>query len=512
MDRSLVHHLYAVRGVLVSLSLLALSGASSGPDGSFGAMFFPDPQVELTTPAFLKDKGFSTVDEIESWFNNLESRFPNGRVERIIFGTSPKGRTILGYHITGAKSVDQPVRIWVQGALHGDEQATPDGVMLMVEEVLRDSALANQVELMVVPVANPDGYARAMRQSASGMDLNRDMMMRQSRENQILMSFFNEFEPEVSLDFHEYRPYRSDFTEIGSRGVTSYYDNMFLGSSNLNVPGVLRSEIADYVNSATIAAREWGYRTHAYFVPEDDHGSMRMRLGSASSRSTATNYALHNCVSALIETRGVGQGRSALKRRVHSMAVIGLSYVKKAAAAPGHLREVLEAARVDPMGPVVEINQPIVNRLYTFIDLAKRDTSAFNFATRDYALMQPKLVRPKPKYYVIRESALTPEIERSGLFSSAQRKTLTETLATAYTVVQLSNGFGANNQRTQKVVCTQSTTKVSGDFIILPMDVSYARLWYELMEPELENSLVRNSLIESSVGAQLPYFAIYETY
>jgi hypothetical protein len=194
------------------------------------------------------------------------------------------------------------------------------------------------------------------------------------------------------------------------------------------------------------------------------------------------------------------------------MAVIGLSYVKKAAAAPEHLRDVLEAARIDPMGPVVEINQPIVNRLFTFIDLAKRDTSVFNFATRDYALMQPKLARPKPKYYAVRESALTPEIERSGFFRSAKRKTLTEARATAYTVVKQTNGFGANNQRTQKVVCTQSTTTVSGDFIILPMDVDHARLWYELMEPELENSLVRNSLIESSVGVQLPYFAIYETY
>jgi hypothetical protein len=362
---------------------------------------------------------------------------------------------------------------------------------------------------MVVPIANPDGYALAMRQSASGMDLNRDMMMRQGQENQMIMSVFNEFQPEVALDFHEYRPYRSDFTEIGSRGVTAYYDNMFLGSSNVNIPEVLRAEIAAYVDGAARAAATWGYRTHAYFVPEDDRGSMRMRLGSASSRSTATNYALHNCVSALIETRGVGQGRSALKRRVHSMAIIGLAFVQKAAADPDRLRAVLDAAHRDPMGPVIELHQPIEQRRYTFIDLAKRDTASFGFATRNYAQMQPRLRRPKPKYYALDKSALTPELIRSGLLVNQETKSLNQK-AMAYEVAQRTEGLGANNQRTQKVVCTQVPTTIRGEFVIISMDDLPARLWYELFEPELDNSLVRNGLIECSIGKQLPYYAIYE--
>ena len=414
-----------------------------------------------------------------------------------------------GFRINGSDPGANPVRIWVQGALHGDEQATPDGVMHLVEMVLSDQELANRVELMVVPIANPDGYARAMRQSASGMDLNRDMMMRQGPENQMIMSVFNEFRPEVALDFHEYRPYRSDFTEIGSRGVTAYFDNMFLGSSNVNIPEVLRAEIAAYVDGAATAAAQWGYRTHAYFVPEDDRGSMRMRLGSASSRSTATNYALHNCVSALIETRGVGQGRSALKRRVHSMAIIGLAFVQKAAADPDQLRAVLDAAHRDPMGPVIELHQPIEQRRYTFIDLAKRDTASFGFATRNYAQMQPRVRRPKPKFYALDKSALSPELIRSGLLVNQELKSLNQK-AMAYEVAQRTEGLGANNQRTQKVVCTQVPTTITGDFVIISMDDLPARLWYELFEPELDNSLVRNGLIECSIGKQLPYYAIYE--
>lgn len=498
-----------MRWGILALGLLAVSGTSSGPDGSFGAVFFPDPTVDISTPAFQKSKGFSTEEEVTQWFNQVSTRFPNASVQRVKLGTTPRGRIMGGFRINGSDPGANPVRIWVQGALHGDEQATPDGVMHLVEMVLSDPELSNRVELMVVPIANPDGYALAMRQSASGMDLNRDMMMRQGQENQMIMSVFNEFQPEVALDFHEYRPYRSDFTEIGSRGVTAYYDNMFLGSSNVNIPEVLRAEIAAYVDGAARAAATWGYRTHAYFVPEDDRGSMRMRLGSASSRSTATNYALHNCVSALIETRGVGQGRSALKRRVHSMAIIGLAFVQKAAADPDRLRAVLDAAHRDPMGPVIELSQPIEQRRYTFIDLAKRDTASFGFATRNYAQMQPRLRRPKPKYYALDKAALTPELIRSGLLVNQETKSLNQK-AMAYEVAQRTEGLGANNQRTQKVVCTQVPTTIRGEFVIISMDDLPARLWYELFEPELDNSLVRNGLIECSIGKQLPYYAIYE--
>ena len=507
----MVHHVHAMKWGILALGLLAVSGTSSGPDGSFGAVFFPDPNVEVATPALLKSKGFSTQEEVDQWFADLARRVQPAQVKALRIGTSSKGRIIQGYHITGPQPVAQPVRIWIQGALHGDEQATPDGVMYVVDQVLRNPDLANRVELVVVPIANPDGYARAMRPSATGLDLNRDMMMHQGIENVHLMSVFNGFLPEVALDFHEFRPYRSDFTEIGTRGVTAYYDNMFLGSSNLNVPEVLRNEIATYVEAAAQAAATWGYRTHAYFVPEDHEGTMRMRLGSASSRSTATNYALHNCVSALIETRGVGQGRSALKRRVHSMAVIGLAYIEQAASDPKRLRSVLAAAQADPSGPVVSYRQPLEQRRFTFIDLVLRDTASWVFATRNYRLMEPEVRRAKPVYYAVRTDVDLPvELWRSGLLGSEKRD-FDQQPAMAYVVTERTEGIGSNNQRTQKVKCVQVPTKLTGSYKVLATDERQARLIFELMEPELENSLVRNGLIPAVRGQQLPYFAIYET-
>jgi hypothetical protein len=57
----------------------------------------------------------------------------------------------------------------------------------------------------------------------------------------------------------------------------------------------------------------------------------------------------------------------------------------------------------------------------------------------------------------------------------------------------------------------QVPTKLTGSYKVLATDERQARLIFELMEPELENSLVRNGLIPAVRGQQLPYFAIYET-
>ena len=120
-----MHHVHAMRWGILALGLLAVSGASSGPDGSFGAVFFPDPAVEILTPAFQKSKGFSSEEEVTQWFDQASTRFPGASVQRVKLGTTPRGRILGAFTIRSSNSVANPVRIWVQGALHGDEQATP---------------------------------------------------------------------------------------------------------------------------------------------------------------------------------------------------------------------------------------------------------------------------------------------------------------------------------------------------------------------------------------------------
>jgi murein peptide amidase A len=68
------------------------------------------------------------------------------------------------------RPVDSPRRrVVVIGGLHGNEPVTPPAVRGMLE-----ASIDADVEVWLVPVANPDGSGAGLRCNAAGVDLNRN--------------------------------------------------------------------------------------------------------------------------------------------------------------------------------------------------------------------------------------------------------------------------------------------------------------------------------------------------
>jgi hypothetical protein len=83
-----------------------------------------------------------------------------------VVGSSVQGRQIGAL----VRSVDAPGhRVLVIGGLHGNEPVTPPTVRSLV-----GARLAEDVEVWLVPEANPDGVAAGSRCNANGVDLNRN--------------------------------------------------------------------------------------------------------------------------------------------------------------------------------------------------------------------------------------------------------------------------------------------------------------------------------------------------
>jgi hypothetical protein len=61
-------------------------------------------------------------------------------------------------------------RLYISTGIHGDEPAGP----LAVRELLRENAWPDHVEIWMCPCLNPSGFPRNTRESAEGVDLNRD--------------------------------------------------------------------------------------------------------------------------------------------------------------------------------------------------------------------------------------------------------------------------------------------------------------------------------------------------
>jgi predicted deacylase len=130
-------------------------------------------------------------------------------LEKLVVGHSVKGRPITAYHLgePGKK------KVMLISLMHGNEPAPRRILMNLV-----DGAKVHGIDLWVVPVYNPDGYARDTRQNAHGVDLNRNYPYKWVRqgghynsgpkprsepETRAMMRFLSKVKPAYILSFHQ---------------------------------------------------------------------------------------------------------------------------------------------------------------------------------------------------------------------------------------------------------------------------------------------------------------------
>ena len=75
---------------------------------------------------------------------------------------------------TGPGLLEEPVRIGIFAAIHGDEPETAHAALEFLRRLLKEPERARGYQLYVYPVCNPTGIEDGTRHSRSGVDLNRE--------------------------------------------------------------------------------------------------------------------------------------------------------------------------------------------------------------------------------------------------------------------------------------------------------------------------------------------------
>ena len=192
--------------------------------------FFPNPNLEINTPAFSKKKGFTSYSMMMSFINDLVK--DRDDVSLSFIGESQKGKSIPMVKISNDLS-DDKLKVWFQAGMHGNEPASTEGILYLMQQLLLNdkySYLFDRLELIIIPMVNIDGYEKNNRYAANGLDLNRDHTKLMIPESNSLKNAFSKYGAEVTVDFHEYTPFRKDFTKIGDFGISNIYDVMILYS------------------------------------------------------------------------------------------------------------------------------------------------------------------------------------------------------------------------------------------------------------------------------------------
>jgi len=144
-----------------------------------------------------------THDEVVGRLARLQGETGGGLFTVREVGRSGEGRSISMVSFGRGPFV---VLLWSQ--MHGDEPTATSALFDLYAFVARhqdEPAVRTMLDALTVhsvPMLNPDGAERWQRRNAQGLDLNRDALLLQSPEGQLLKRLRDDLEPRVGFNLH----------------------------------------------------------------------------------------------------------------------------------------------------------------------------------------------------------------------------------------------------------------------------------------------------------------------
>lgn len=474
--------------------------------------FFPDPDLEINTPAFSK-KGFTNYDDMMNYLDKLVASHPN-EISLSFIGESQKKKKIPML-VLNRKNGQEKVKVWFQGGLHGDEPAGTETMLFLLDKILNDpsySYLLDKITLTIVPMANIDGYEKQDRYAADGLDLNRDQVKLLAPESNYLKKAFSNFGAEVAIDFHEYRPFRKEYNELGSDGVCSIYDAMFMLCGNLNLPKNLREYTQNIFVGNAKKSLEFNHLSFRdYIAAHKQNNEVFFNQCTTEARSSTTSFALTNCISALIEIRGVNLQKTSFKRRINTTFLIATSFLKTAFDDASIIKEVLKISENSTLENLVVVcKKPQENQTIRAISLKDNMETSLDVKVNNALKAKPILERKRPYAYIIlpEQKKIVEKLIILGLAIDelSEDKTLKVEM---YTVTSRSvspeEDEGYKSQKVETTVLPIEKTFPKGSFIVY-LNQKNAKMATEVLEPESESGFVKFEVLNTVLNKELPIY------
>lgn len=502
------------RTILIIASILwtGLFTAVAQQTGKVTRTFFPDPDIEITTPAFTKKHGFTTYNEMMNFLHQLTTSHPD-LLKLEIVGRTQRGRDIPMIRISNG-GYDK-LRILYLGSVHGNEPAGTEGLLYFIQQMTQNKELKNllnKVDFYILPMVNIDGSEVNKRATANNTDLNRDQTMLSTPEARTMQRVANTVNPHVFIDFHEYKPLRTSYEELTGKLITSPNDFMFLWSSHPNVAPSLRDVLLQlYIPEASQMADKEGLNHQTYFTTKSNQGDIIFNIGGVSPRSSCNIMALRGAISMLMEIRGIGIGRTSYKRRVYTVYKLAEQYGKTTSEHSERIRKATEEAlqNKNDLGIIFQ-SKAVSDYPLEFIDMLACKKIIIPVEARIAAEGEILLARKRPVAYYLPASEKR-AAETLLLYGIKVEKLDIPCNITAecYHIKSTKESYeSVANVFPLGVTCQteqHSITLPAGSYRI-PMDQSLASLIGTLLEPESVNGFVNYRIIDATVGKELPIY------
>lgn len=506
-------YLFLLLVLLISLSDVLIAQTQAD---EITAKYFPNPKLEINTPAFRKDSGFTNYNELISFITEL-SKGNENLIKTGYIGESVLGKKIPMLHL-GYNNSQTKVRIWLQAGLHGNEPAGTEGLLMLLNYLLtheEGKELLNSIYAVFVPIANIDGFEIQKRKNANNFDLNRDQTKLTQKESIALKKAYSKFSPHISFDFHEFRPARRSYKELLGANLSIPYDVLFLPTGNLNVHKGIRnlSENMFMLNAEKVLS-ENGLSYSTYFSVKSGEKGNYIYRGGSSPRSSSTSYALSNSISLLLEIRGIGLGRTSFKRRTYSAFLLAKTFLETAVKNKHEIEKKLNKIYNDTYSAKQKIvlnSIPSVKETkIPFLNLDSNNLTQITIKAHEATDQKATDTRKRPKAYILMPqcSVLIEKLKVLGLEVIETEKEITLEVET-YSIIESIK----SSKKFEGIYINNVKTSISSNKIKLPkgsyivrMNQKNANYAAVTLEPEISTSFVSYAQIKANKGDVLPYY------
>ena len=495
---------------------------------------YPDPPLDIPTPAFKPGRSdFTSQEELVGFVDGLAARSADLRVR--IVGQSQEQRAIPLLIFARPAIADgselakngKPTVLMI-GQQHGNEPAGGEAALALAAELSGgpSAQVLDQVNVLIVLRANPDGAYHFVRGLKNGGDVNRDHLLLGTPEGQTLARVFVQYQPDIVLDCHEFGVKLRWFEKFQS---LQKYDALIQYATVSNLPRAITDASEQMFRQPLLRAFDKAGLTHSwYYTTSYDMSDRRVSMGGVVPDTGRNIAGLRNAVSFLLETRGVGIGRAHYKRRVYTHLTAIHSILASTASNADALLALVRQVRKDVANAAgtgeIVVSSAASTTTHT-LDLVDPQTGLDRQVEVDWrsALeIQTRLKRSRPGGYLLlaSESRAARRLRQLGVTVlqlaedasvDVERYRITRAEESKKDDVRRNEEEGSAGV-VQIATATEAATVAAhrGDFYV-PLDQPLANVIAAALEPETQSSYAANRLLnlpKADVG-QAAFLPLY---
>ena len=481
------------------------------------AALYPAPPVAYTTPSFAPGRAdFTSHRELTAFLAAAIDGVAHARLRTM--GQSQDGRAIAAAIFARGEPDLAALRrngrpsLLIIGQQHGNEPAGGEAALVIIERLARGDLvpLLAHINVVVVPRANPDGAEAFRRTTSNGIDLNRDHVLLRTPEARALVGLMRALDPAVVVDAHEYSVAGSWVRNFGGLARA---DVLIQAATQANLtPAIALLQDGTFLPAMRRAFDARGLMHDWYFFA--DRNPHVVNMGGIEPELARNASGLRHAAGILVESRGIGIGRTNWKRRVFSHVTAMEAALQIAAGTAVALNEAHEESRRfdlrrDPARPLVVRARPSVERRdVVFVDPASGALRTVSVDWRSSLSLVAEITRPRPWGYVLPSSAAEAarrlvELGVAVDVVGAEAKLTIE----RYRTLAIARGGGTIQGRFE---VEKGEAMIPAGSMLVRLDQPLATLAALMLEPDSRSGYVAHRLVALEGGDRVPILRIVD--